>query len=106
MKTNYRIPHIVGVEVPRRHVIRVSFDDGVIKELEFRAGGNDGTVFAPLDDAEFFAQVSIDPVGRTVAWPNGVDLDPAVLHGDFQPAGDSHFRDTTPETEQRAARSG
>src|SRR5258708_8649397 len=105
MKTNYRIPHVEAVEVPRPHVMRLTFDDGIVRELEFLAGGNEGTVFAPLDDPEFFAQVLVDPVSRTVVWPNGVDLDPAVLHGDSEPAGTSHFRDLTPGTEQHGVRS-
>jgi hypothetical protein len=28
----------------------------------------------------------VDPVAGTIAWPNGVDLDPDVLHGDHEPA--------------------
>lgn len=106
MKPNYQIPHVTAVEVPRPHVMRVTFDDGLVRELEFRAGGNGGTVFAPLDDSEFFAQVTVDPLSRTVVWPNGVDLDPAVLHGDFDPAGSSHFRDVSPNREERKVHSG
>jgi Protein of unknown function (DUF2442) len=106
MKTTHRIPHVEAVEVPRAHVMRLTFDDGVVRELEFLADNNEGTVFAPLDDPEFFAQVTVDPESRTVVWPNGVDLDPAVLHGDFEPAGTSHFRDVTPGTEPRGVRSG
>ncbi len=33
-----------------------------------------------------FAQVSVDTVAGTIQWPNGVDLDPDVLHGDPAPA--------------------
>jgi hypothetical protein len=86
--------------------MRLTFDDGVVKELEFLVGGNEGTVFSPLDDPGFFAQVAVDPVSRTVVWPNGLDLDAAVLHGDFDPAGTPHFRDVTPAAEQRPVRSG
>ena len=93
MKTRYRIPHVKTVEVPRHHVMRLTFDDGVVRELEFLAGGHEGTVFEPLDDPGFFAQVTVDPESRTVVWPNGVDLDPAVLHGDSEPAGEAHFRE-------------
>ena len=92
MKTTYQIPHVESVEVPRDHVLRLTFDDGITRELEFLAGSNQGTVFAPLDDPLYFAQVKVDPENRTVAWPNGVDLDSAVLHGDFEPAGGIHFR--------------
>lgn len=93
MKTGYRTPHVEKVEVPRAHVMRLTFDDGLVRELEFLAGSNQGTVFAPLDDPEYFARVRVDPEGRTVVWPNGVDLDPAVLHGDFEPASAWHLRE-------------
>jgi hypothetical protein len=33
-----------------------------------------------------FSLVAVDPVAGTVVWPNGVDLDPDVLHGDQTPA--------------------
>jgi hypothetical protein len=45
MKTTYKIPHVESVEVPRDHVIRLTFDDGITRELEFLAGSNQGTVF-------------------------------------------------------------
>jgi hypothetical protein len=76
MSTKYRMPHVSTVEVPRRFVMRLTFDDGAVKEWEFEPGWHEGTVFAPFNDAEFFAQVTVDPVSRTVVWPNGVDLDP------------------------------
>jgi hypothetical protein len=89
--TTYRIPHVQAVDVPRPHVMKVTFDDGLVRELQFITGVNDATVFAPLDDPDFFAQVAVDPESRTVVWPNGLDLDPAVLHGDFEPVGTGHF---------------
>ncbi|MGQ0521444.1 MAG: DUF2442 domain-containing protein, partial [Actinomycetota bacterium] len=46
----------------------------------------DGEVFEPLKDPALFAQVSVDAIAGTIAWPNGVDLDPDVLHGDYEPA--------------------
>jgi len=85
MKINYRIPRIESVEVPKPHVLRLIFDDGVVRVLEFVPERNKGTVFEALDDPEFFGRVRVDPETHTVVWPNGVDLDPAVLHGDFEP---------------------
>ncbi len=102
MKTNYRIPHVEKVEVARAHVMRLTFEDGLVRELEFLPGSNHGTVFAPLDDPVYFAQVRVDSESRTVTWPNGLDLDPAVLHGDFEPAGVHHFREV-PKSSNRAA---
>jgi hypothetical protein len=98
MKTTYRIPHVEAVEVPTpRHAphLRRRAHQGA----PIPGGGNEGNVFAPLEDLEFFAQVTVDPETRTVVWPNDVNLDPAVLHGDFDPAGISHFRDVTPRIE-------
>jgi hypothetical protein len=31
--------------------------------------------------------VRVDPELGTVVWPNGYDLDPDVLHGDYEPVG-------------------
>ena len=95
MKTNYRIPHVEKVEVPRAHMMRLTFDEGLVREPEFLPGSNQATVFAPLDDPVYFAQVRVDSESRTVTWPNGLDLDPAVLHGDFEPAGVNHFREVS-----------
>jgi hypothetical protein len=103
MKTNYRIPHIENVEVPRAHVVRLTFDDGLVRELEFVPGSSRGTVFAALDDPGYFAHVRVDPESRTVTWPNGLDLDPAVLHGDFEPAGVQHFREVPSPITRTAA---
>jgi hypothetical protein len=43
-------------------------------------------VFEPLTDPDFFAKVHVDEELGTVVWPNGADLNPLVLHGDFEPA--------------------
>lgn len=96
MTINYPVPHVEKVEVPRPHTLRLTFDDGIVKELEFVPESNPGTVFFPLQDPTYFAQVRVDPESRTVTWPNGLDLDPAVLHGGFEPAGERHFREVTP----------
>ena len=96
MNAEHPIPHVEKVEVARAHTLRLVFEDGLVRELEFLTGSNGGTVFAALDDPAYFAQVRVDPETRTVAWPNGLDLDPAVLHGDYEPAGIRHFREVIP----------
>jgi hypothetical protein len=49
-------------------------------------------MFEPLKDPAFFARVSVEH--GTVVWPNGVDLDPLVLHGDLMPATSRAERQT------------
>jgi hypothetical protein len=82
-----RLPRVFEVEHLGEHRLRLTFSDGLVRELDF-AGviQGRGGVFEPLGEPGFFAQVAVDPIAGTVAWPNGVDLDPDVLHGDYEPA--------------------
>lgn len=75
---------VIAVEHLGRRVLRVTFDDGLVRELDF-ADALPG-VLAIIDDDDAFPSVTIDQVARTVTWPAGVDLDPDVLHGDQAPA--------------------
>jgi hypothetical protein len=83
MKKIKKIPRVTAVEVLRHYVLRVTFDDGLVRDVDLT---DDlwGPVFEPLKDPVYFAKVFIE--GSSVAWPNGADLDPLVLHGDFPPA--------------------
>ena len=83
MKKIARIPRVTAVEVLPPYGLRLTFDDGLRRDVDL-AGELWGPMFEPLKDPEFFAEVIVDH--GTVAWPNGVDLDPLVLHGDFEPA--------------------
>ena len=65
--------------------LRLTFSDGLVRELKF-AGALTAGVLKPLNDPDVFAQVSVDTAAGTIVWPNGVDLDPDVLHGNHDPA--------------------
>jgi Protein of unknown function (DUF2442) len=71
---------VTNVEHLGGRSLRVTFSDGLVRELDFanRLPG----VLASIDDEASFAQVTVDSVAGTVCWPNGIDLDPDVLHGD------------------------
>ena len=56
----------------------VEFTDGVRGEVDL-SERLFGTVFRPLEDPEFFRQVSIDEFGA-ICWPNGADLAPDALY--------------------------
>lgn len=82
------MPRVVEVDHLGGRTLRITFSDGLVRELDF-SGSLQGGVFAPLEDESAFAQAMVDPVAGTVRWPNDVDLDPDVLHGDHQPASGS-----------------
>jgi hypothetical protein len=67
------------------HTLRLRFDDGVEREVDL-SDAMHGPMGEPLRDPDFFRRVSVDAELRTVVWPNGFDLDPEVLHGDFEAA--------------------
>lgn len=76
---------ITSVEVLGHYRLRLGFSDDSSREVDL-TGELHGPVFEPLTDPDFFAKVRVDPELGTVVWPNGADLDPLVLHGDFKPA--------------------
>jgi hypothetical protein len=81
-------PHtarIRSVEPLDGFVVRLSFTDGTTREIDLE-GELWGPVFEPLrTDRELFRQVRVDEELGTIVWPNGADMDPDVLHGDFEP---------------------
>jgi hypothetical protein len=69
--------------------LEVSFDDGLARELDFHA---DWTGYLePLNRDDFLAQVSVDQIAQTLCWPDNIDLDPEVLHGEYEPATGAYF---------------
>jgi hypothetical protein len=77
---------IRSVEPLDGFVVRLSFTDGTTREIDLE-GELWGPIFEPLRaDRELFRQVRVDEELGTIVWPNGADMDPDVLHGDFQPA--------------------
>lgn len=93
--TRKRIPAVVGVAVLRPHVMRLLFDDGVVRDVQYVPGEATGSLVEPLDDPEYFARVRVDSEAHTVVWPNGLDLAPEVLHGDYEPEHGLGFHDIT-----------
>ena len=78
------LARVTAVEHLGSRALSVTFSDGLVRELDF-ADSLPG-VLASIDDDESFAAAAVDPVAGTVAWPNGIDLDPDVLHGDHEAA--------------------
>ena len=89
------IPVVVGVAVPRPHVMRLLFADGVVRDVQYMPGEARGSMLLPLDVPDYFARVRVDDEAGTVVWPNGLHLAPEVLHGDHEPAHQHGFHDIT-----------
>ena len=73
------IPEAVAVETCMPYTLVVTFRDGMVRETTLELETLTG-VFEPMKDPQYFAQAFVDPKTRTVAWPNGIDLDPCVLY--------------------------
>jgi hypothetical protein len=88
---------VVGVAVLRPHVMRLLFDDGLVRDIQYVPGQATSEMLAPLDDPAYFAHVRVDPDAGTVVWPIGLELAPEVLHGDYEPESPLGFHDVTPD---------
>lgn len=64
------------------HRLRLTFADGLVADVDLGAllGGSTGPMFEPLREVAYFARVFVDADLGTIAWPNGADLAPDVLH--------------------------
>ena len=84
MSTRTRTARIRSVQPLEGFVLRLAFDDGTVREIDLEAELW-GPVFEPLrDDPQLFREVRVDEQLGTIVWPNGLDPDPDVLHGDFE----------------------
>ena len=81
---------IVHVEALKPYMLRLRFADGVGGDVDLERLIRFDGVFGPISSPEVFAAVRLDPELGTIVWPNGADLDPAVLYaavrGDESPS--------------------
>jgi hypothetical protein len=78
VSVNY-LPVVAGVAVVGDHVLRLLFTDGTAGDVDFSAEQWTG-VLAPLNDADYFGQVTVDAEAGTLVWPNDIDLAPEPLY--------------------------
>jgi hypothetical protein len=83
-----KYPVIIGVRAvePRAGgTVHVTFTDGSSREIDLRPHLN-GPIFEPIrNDPQMFAAVFVDPIGQTLAWPNGADIAPETLYYNGNP---------------------
>ena len=71
---------IVHVEAREPYRLHLRFADGMAGDVDLERLIRFVGVFAPLRAHDVFAAVKVDPGLGTIVWPNGADLDPAVLY--------------------------
>lgn len=71
--------HVTSVKYLSEYKVRVTFDDGVTKDIDLSQELY-GEVFEPLKDKSLFRQVTVNPETNTIEWPNGADFAPEFLY--------------------------
>jgi hypothetical protein len=71
--------HVTDVRLTKDYELRVTFSDGVVKEVAL-IGELHGEIFEPLKDPEVFKQVRVNAETNTIEWPNGADFAPEFLY--------------------------
>ena len=73
------ILHVDAVRYVRDYVIEIRFDNGTGRTVDVEPLLT-GPVFEPLKDHAQFCRLTIDPISKTIVWPNGADLAPEALY--------------------------
>ena len=79
IRTDYELHDVTGFEHVEDYTLRVRFDDGSERVINFEPVLY-GPLFGALRDPIVFRQVKLNPAVGTLVWPNGADVDPTVLH--------------------------
>lgn len=81
------ILHVIDAMYLEDYLIRITFNDGQIKVVDFQPYVKRNGVFSLLKDKTFFRSFFIDL--NTICWPNGADVAPERLYELGQPVESS-----------------
>jgi hypothetical protein len=73
-------PDVVRLELLGGYLLRLTFTDGTVGDVDLGYLVGRGPVFEPLRDPTYFAKVRVDADGGTIVWPNGADVAPETLY--------------------------
>lgn len=73
-----RIPHVIDAEYVKDYLVKITFDDGVVKVADLGCYARKSGVFSALKDKEYFKKFFVDL--NTLCWPNGADIAPERLY--------------------------
>jgi hypothetical protein len=74
----HKLYQVTDFKIIKSYLLEVNFNDGTQQIIDFEPVLF-GEIWGPLRDETFFNQVTIDPVAKTLVWPNGADFDPETL---------------------------
>jgi len=72
--------YVTGAERLGGRLLRLTFEDGTVGDVDLGYLVGRGPVFEPLRDPEYFARVTVDGELGTIVWPNGADVAPETLY--------------------------
>ncbi len=74
----HKLYKVIDYRILERYTIWVKFDDASEQIINLEPVLY-GEMWGALRDLTFFNQVTIDPIARTLCWPNGADFDAETL---------------------------
>ena len=74
----HKLYKVIDYRVLAAYTIWVKFDDASEQIINLEPVLY-GEMWGALRDPTFFNQVMIDPIARTLSWPNGADFDAETL---------------------------
>ena len=88
MNRQLRITHVIPLEVGH---LRLTWDDGVTREVDVSAWLKRHPLLEMLNVPEVFRDVGLPELGRGIVWPNGMDFcsDALRMLSDVQVAANS-----------------
>jgi hypothetical protein len=75
----HKLYKVTAFEIVGPYTLQVWFDDETTQTINFEPVLY-GEMWGPLRDLTLFNQVELDPIARTLTWPNEADFDPETLH--------------------------
>ena len=76
---------VTDVGILRDRVVRLTFDNGEVRDIDL-APLLWGPAFEALADDEVFVQVRVDDEAGTIVWPGGADISAHTLYTMSSPA--------------------
>lgn len=74
----HELTDVVSVEILQEPWLRLTFEDGFIRSVDISQILHPNH-YRQIVEAGGFSKVFVDPDLGTIAWPNGIDIDPGVL---------------------------